>query len=416
MTLLAESPPRLLSWTALRLIVGAVLLFAGLSILLYSWMNNLGTPVAGGVMLACLGLALASEQTAEAVSMPVIAVALALIPFGLFVLCAGVNPFSTFSEMYLGAFGSSFSFQNTLTRAAPLMLTGLCTALPMRVGLVIIGGEGALVVGALFSAGAAHLMQGSPPSVILITMLLAGILAGGLWIAFVGFLKHYRGVNETISSLLLIYIAIALMNSLVEGPWKDPASLNKPSTWPIWPGVEQGDMLLGPIHFGSHTFDVHWGLLIGVAACFLMGILMNRTTFGFGAQVVGGNLRAAKVAGLSIGKLVLVTCFLGGAAAGLAGAIEIAAVQGACNATVTADKYGYTGILVAFLARQNPLAVIPVAILIGGIGASNGNLQRHLHLPDATVLVLQGTIFLLLLASESYYGKLAFFKKEAAHA
>jgi ABC-type uncharacterized transport system permease subunit len=137
---------------------------------------------------------------------------------------------------------------------------------------------------------------------------------------------------------------------------------------------------------------------------------MNHTTFGFSAQVVGGNIRAAKVAGLSLGKIIIITCMLAGAMAGLAGAIEVAAVQGSTNATIVAG-YGYTGILVAFLARQNPIAIIPVAILLGGIDASNGLLQRRIDLPDATVRVLQGTIFLIILASETYYGRLKIFQK-----
>ncbi len=127
--------------------------------------------------------------------------------------------------------------------------------------------------------------------------------------------------------------------------------------------------------------------------------------------MVGGNVCAAKVAGLPLGKILLITCMLGGGAAGLAGAIEVAAVQGSCNATVMAG-YGYAGILVAFLARQNPITIIPVSILIGGIGASGGLLQRRLGLPNATVDVLQGTIFLMVLASETYYGRIKFFQKK----
>ncbi|MGN6368738.1 MAG: ABC transporter permease [Phycisphaerae bacterium] len=364
-----------------------------------------------GIILGGLGIAMAFENTAEAVMLPVFAVLLSLVPFGLFVAFSGVNPFRTFWLMYDGAFGSSFSFQNTLMRAAPLMLTGLCTALPMRVGLVIIGGEGALAIGGLFAAGSAHLVQSCPWYVILLTMLVVGFVTGGLWITFAGALKRYRGVNETISSLLLIYIAIALMNSLVEGPWRDPASLNKPSTWPVWGG---DDMLLGNIHFGSFAMDVHWGLVFGLVACLLCWVLMNHTTFGFAARVVGGNIRAAKVAGLSIGKIMLITCMIGGGAAGLAGAIEVAAVQGSANYTLTMAGYGYAGVLVAFLARHHPLAIIPVAILIGGLGASGDLLQQDLKLPDATVGVLQGIIFLFVLASETYYGKLPLFQKKEA--
>ncbi len=155
---------------------------------------------------------------------------------------------------------------------------------------------------------------------------------------------------------------------------------------------------------------MNWGLVIGVVACVACWVLMNHTTFGFSARIVGGNVRAAKVAGLSLGKIILLTCLLGGAAAGIAGAIEVAGHEGRCNATMVAG-YGYAGILVAFLARQNPLAIIPIAMLLGGIDASKGLLQRHLHLPDATVRVLQGTIFLMILASETYYGRLKIFQK-----
>src|SRR5260370_41857264 len=137
---------------------------------------------------------------------------------------------------------------------------------------------------------------------------------------------------------------------------------------------------------------------------------MYRIGFGVAARIAGGNIRAAKVVGLAVGRLILVTCFLAGAAAGLAGMIEVAAVQGRANANL-AVGYGFTGILVSFLARHNPLAVIPVAILLGGINASGGLLQRRLGLPDASVLVLQGMIFVSVLASETLYGRFRIFRQ-----
>ncbi len=206
---------------------------------------------------------------------------------------------------------------------------------------------------------------------------------GGLWIALAGGLRHYRGVNETISSLLLVYIALAILNQLVEGPMRDPTSLNKPSTREI--GAAN---MIGSIP-GT---DIHWGFAFGIVVAVLAYILIYHTVFGFAARMAGGNIRAAKVVGLAVGRLILVTCFLAGAAAGLAGMVEVAAVQGRANANL-AVGYGFTGILVSFLARHNPLAIIPVAILLGGIGASGGLLQRRFGLPDASVLVLQGIIF-----------------------
>src|SRR5208282_4156084 len=133
-------------------------------------------------------------------------------------------------------------------------------------------------------------------------------------------------------------------------------------------------------------------------------ILIYHTVFGFAARVAGGNIRAAKVVGLNVGRLIMTICFLAGASAGLAGMVEVAAVQGRTNANLAAG-YGWTGILVAFLARQNPLAIIPVAVLLGGIGASGGMLQRRLQMPDSEVMVLQGILFVVLLASEGLSGR-----------
>src|SRR5712671_2889423 len=341
---------------------------------------------------------------AEYVAIPALALVAALIAFGIFVACFGKDPADLYFYMYQGAFGTWFSWQNTLTRAAPLILTALCTALPAQLGMVVIGGEGALLMGALGATAAALLMPGAPPLAVGLAMAAAGMLSGGLWIALAGGLRHYRGVNETISSLLLVYIALAVLNHLVEGPMRDPTSLNKPSTREI--GAAN---MIGSIP-GT---DVHWGFVFGVVAAVASYILIYHTTFGFAARVAGGNIRAAKIVGLGVGKLILTICFLAGGAAGLAGMIEVAAVQGRTNANLAAG-YGFTGILVSFLARHNPIAIIPVAILLGGINASGGLLQRRLGLPDASVLVLQGMIFLSVLASEALYGRFRIFKRGAS--
>lgn len=334
----------------------------------------------------------------EALAIPLFAILVSMVLFGVFVMLLGIDPLELYALMYKGAFGTWFSWQNSLQRAAPLLLTALCTALPAQMGMVVIGGEGALVLGALAAAavGPALAALGLPPIAVQAGMAVTGLLAGGGWIALTGAMRHWRGVSETISSLLMVYIAIAVLNHMVEGPMRDPASLNKPSTLPI-----------GEANMIGHIpgMDVHWGFVIGVLFCIATYVLMFHTTTGFAARMVGGNPRAARAAGLPVGRLILLVTSLGGAAAGLAGMFEVAAVHGTANASVAAG-YGVTGILVAFLARQNPLAIIPVAILMGGIGASGGLLQRRLGLPDATVLVLQGTLFVVLLASENLYGRL----------
>lgn len=341
----------------------------------------------------------------ESFCIPVLALCISMILFGIFVMFAGASPVDVYALMYKGAFGSEFSINNTLQRAAPLILAALCTALPAHLGMVIIGGEGAIVLGGLTAAGVAlTLPAGMDPVIFQCIMLASGMAMGSLWIGASGFLRHYRGVNETISSLLLSYIAIAILNHMVSGPMRDPNSLNKPSTRPI--GEEN---MIGSIP----GMDVHWGLVFGIACCILTYVLMYRTTFGFGARMVGGNVRAASMSGLPVGRILIITCMIAGAAAGLAGAVEVAAVHGAANAPLAAG-YGYAGILIAFLARHNPLAIIPVAILIGGLDASGGLLQRRLDLPDATVYVLQGIIFVVVLASETLFGRFRIFNAKEA--
>ncbi len=335
--------------------------------------------------------------------LPAGAFAVSMALFGVFVALAGHSPLDVFQEMYRGAFGTWFSFQNTLLRAAPLMLTGLCCALPARLGLIIIGGEGAVVVGGLAAAMMPLWLTNSSPMVVTVAMMIAGMTAGAAWIGAAGALRVSRGVNETISSLLLSYIAIALLNHLVEGPLKDPASLNKPSTL----YVGDANMLSA-----MPGLDVHWGLAYGVVACVGCYLLMDVSTFGFSGRIVGGNPRAARLTGLGVGKLVIVTCAVGGSLAGLAGMVEVAAIHGKANASLIAG-YGYTGILVSFLARHNPLAVVPVSLLLGGISASGGLLQRTFDLPDATVNVMQGILFVTLLASETYRGKIRLFDRLA---
>ena len=336
------------------------------------------------------------HPTAVSIVLPVAAISAALLVFGGFVWVHGVNPVDVWLTLFKGAFGDWFSWQNTLSRAAPLMLTALCVAIPARAGLIVIGGEGALVLGGLACA-ALPMMLPLPQGMVGIALVcLAGALMGALWVTLAGALRQYRGINETISSLLLAYIGIGVFKHFVEGPLRDPASLGKPSTHPLTDGL-----LIGTIA-GS---EVHWGLVIGVVLCIALAFWLSFTTTGFATRVVGGNIRAAQLSGLPANRIILGACAIGGACAGLAGSIEVAAVHTSANAALIAG-YGYAGILVSFMARHNPLAIIPVAILFGGFGAAGSLLQRRLELPDASVMVLQGIAFVIILASEALRNRL----------
>ena len=341
-------------------------------------------------------------RRSEAFVIPLSALVFGIALFSIFLLLLGKSPLQFLDIVWRGGFGSWFSIQNTLSRASPLLLTALCVALPARLGLVVIGGEGAIVLGGVAAAALGAGFSTAPSFLVILLMGLAGMVAGAIWIGAVGALRHCRAVNETISSLLMAYIAIALMNQLVEGPLRDPASLNKPSTHPLAEAYKIGNI---------PGMDVHWGLVVGIIACIISWVLIEKTRWGFAARIAGGNVRAAQIQGLPVGPLIVGFTSLAGAFSGLAGMIEVAAVQGNANASLAAG-YGYTGILVAFLARHNPLAIIPVSIFLGGIYAAGGLVQRRMDMPDATVLVLQGLLFIIILFSETFYGRFKMFNPD----
>jgi simple sugar transport system permease protein len=358
-----------------------------------------GKPPSAPAVRYDLGVRLRANS--EYVAIPVFALLMAAILFALFLLAIGKSPAEFIDYVWRGGFGTAFSFQNTLQRSSPLILTALAVAIPARIGLIMIGGEGALVLGGFASAAIAVPMVGAVPPIVVIPIMVAtALVVGAVWVGIAGYLRYARGVNETISSLLLTYIGIAIMNFFVEGVMRDSSNPNKPSTKPI-----------GDAYMVGHIpgTDVHWGFAVGVVLSIALYILMTRTTFGFAARVTGGNYRAALAQGLPVGKIIISCAMIAGACAGLAGYFEVAAIQGRANASLAAG-YGFTGILVSFLARHNPVVIVPVAILFGGLVASGGLIQRRMGLPDATVLVLQGLIFVVLLTSETLYGRFAIFR------
>lgn len=322
----------------------------------------------------------------------VVGLAVGAILTALLGLIFGINPFGLFSVIMKAAFGSVFALEDTLSRAGPLMLTGLAVIIPGRAGLIVLGGEASLVLGGLSVAILSSGLTGVPPILAIFLLLTLASLVGGVLMGLVGGLRHLRGVNEVISSLLLVYISIALYNFLIEGILRDPSSKNFPATRPI-PEQFHIESILG--------FDANWGLLVGFAACFVAQFLLSRTTYGFASRIVGGNPRAAQTLGLSVGFHIVFSCLICGALAGLAGGIEVLAVHGQASGALYHASYGFTGVLVAFLARHHALGVIPAAILIGGIGAASGLVQRSFDVPGSFMLVVQGLVFVSVLAAET---------------
>ena len=262
----------------------------------------LATPAAGSDFAARL------RANSEYVVIPFIALAIAAALFGIFLLAIGKSPVDFVAYVWRGGFGTAFSLQNTLQRSSPLIMTALAVAIPARIGLIVIGGEGALVLGGFAAAVLAIPMLGHvPPIPTLIVMAIFAMLVGGFWVGIAGFLRYARGVNETISSLLLTYIGIAIMNFFVEGALRDLSDPNKPSTKPLGKAYMVGTI---------PGTEVHWGIVFGVALCVGLYFLMTRTTFGFAARVTGGNFRAALAQGLPVGRLIVACSGIAGACAG----------------------------------------------------------------------------------------------------
>ena len=237
------------------------------------------------------------RANSEYVAIPLLALAIAAALFALFLLAIGKSPLDFVSYVWRGGFGTAFSFQNTLQRSAPLILTALAVAIPARIGLITIGGEGALVLGGFVAAAVAIPMIGVVPPLLTLPIMVAfAMIVGAFWVGLAGYLRYARGVNETISSLLLTYIGIAIMNFFVEGVLRDVSNPNKPSTKPLG-----NSYMIGKIP-GT---DVHWGFAVGILLCIVLYFLLERTTFGFAARVTGGNYRAALAQGLPVGNSLL---------------------------------------------------------------------------------------------------------------
>jgi ABC-type uncharacterized transport system permease subunit len=307
-------------------------------------------------------------------------------------LAYGINPLELFMVIRKASFGSMFAIEDTLSRSGPLMLTGLAAVVPARAGLIVLGGDGSLVLAGLAVAFISVLIPQVPGMVGIVLLLALGSLVGAALMAAIGMLRHYRGVNEVISSLLIVFIVMAIFNFLIEGVLRDPASTSFPATLPV---PDQ-------FHIGTLPgFQANWGLAIGIVACLLASLLLGRTTYGFAARIVGGNVRAAQTLGLSVRFHIITACAICGALAGLAGGIEVLAVHGQASSALYRASYGFTGVLVAFLARYHPLGVIPAAILIGGLTAAGGLMQRSFDIPGAFMMVVQGLVFVSILAAET---------------
>jgi simple sugar transport system permease protein len=330
----------------------------------------------------------------------VLSVAAALVLGAVFLVLAGFSPVVVYSEMFRAAFTSYYGITDSLAVAIPIILTGLAAAAAFRMRLYNIGAEGQLYVGAIFSTWAAlAIAPGLPAPVAIVIVLAFGALGGAVWILVPALARAYLGTSEIITTLLLNFVALYLMRYLIYGSasyWRDPASTNFPQGKPI---PEEAYL---PV-FGLTR--IHLGLAVALLAAALLWALLSRTRFGYDVRVVGDSEAAAWYAGIPIARTVVVVMLISGALAGLAGAGEVAGIAHALDPNGLAVNFGYTGIIVAALARSNPLVVVAVAVLLGGLqnaGTALQSIPGGGGVPVEVSFMLQGLILLCALAGELF--------------
>ncbi|MGI9252709.1 MAG: ABC transporter permease [Thermomicrobiales bacterium] len=328
-----------------------------------------------------------------AVLVPLVSILLALVVGGLIILLAGQNPFAVYGAMVQGAVGSKNGLAETLVKMTPLLLTGLGVAVAFKMQLWNIGGEGQLYLGAIFATWVAlYGMPGASGWVMVPAMIVGGLIGGAIWGLIPGALRAYLGANETITTLMLNYVAILFAEWLVHGPWKDPAAFG-------FPGTPQFPEAAWLPNWG--TTRVHLGLLFGVAAAGILWIMMRRTRWGYEIGIMGESARAARYAGMPTRRTILLVMALSGALCGLAGMSEVAGIPHQLQRNLS-PGYGYTAIIVAWVGRLHPAGIIAVAFFLAALLVGGDQIQMSMGLPAAIAPMLQGIILFFLLGGEMF--------------
>ena len=327
------------------------------------------------------------------VAVTLLSVLFAFVAGGVFLYSQGVSPFEAYALILQSAFGSAYDLSETVVKTLPLAMVSLAVMLCFTMLIWNIGAEGQALIGALAAAAMVRYFPIDNKVAMLSLMALAAAVAGGLWAGIAGFLKAKWNVNEIISTLMLNYIAIRLLEYFVYGPWRDPSSLGFPMTAPFI------DAARLPQLWGTR---IHMGLYAVLILTVVMWVLVGKTRWGYEIRVMGNNARAAHYAGMNYARSVVLVMFLSGAIAGVAGMCEVSGLQGRLQAGFSA-QYGYTAIIVAWLSHLNPLLSLVVAFLMGALLVGGEALQIGMRLPLASAMILQGLILFFVLGGEFFH-------------
>ncbi len=322
---------------------------------------------------------------------PIGSLILALLSGAILLMAVGANPLSTYKAMFIGAFGGKYEMSETLVKAVPLMLCGLGVSVAFRMQFWNIGAEGQLAMGGFASAGVALFLADKLPAVTVIpAMAVAGMIGGALWALIPGALKAYLKVNETITTLMMNYIAILWIEYLFYGPWKDPQGYG-------FPGSAQFEEVAWLPRFFQTR--VHAGLIFALVAALILWLIMARTKWGYEVKVIGENPEAARYSGIDLARNIVLVVLLSGALAGLAGMAEVAGISHRLQKGLTVG-YGYTAIIVAWLGKLHPAGIVVAAFLMAALLVGGDQIQITMQLPAAVSLILQGAILFFLLGGE----------------
>jgi len=318
--------------------------------------------------------------------LPLAAVAATLVLCGGLIALAGANVLDAYATLFMSALDSKFNLVETAVKAAPLVLTGLAVAIAFRAKFWNIGAEGQFLFGAM-AAVFIGTQESLPAWSLVPLMIVGGMIAGGLWAAIPALLKTRYKVDDVVTTLLLNFIVFYGMMALLDGPWKDPLS-GYPDSPDIRPDAEFPILL--------QATRLHLGVLLAALAALAVWGLMRFTTLGFVIRVVGENARAAAYAGHDVTKVVILTALISGGLAGLAGVGEAAGLHFQVMAGISTG-YGYTGIVIAMLARLNPLGVVPAALFFSVIITGAEAMSRSTGVPVFLSDVIQGTALMTML-------------------
>jgi ABC-type uncharacterized transport system permease subunit len=320
--------------------------------------------------------------------LPLAAIGVTLVLCSGLIALAGANVFTAYTRLFLSSLSTRFNLVETAVKATPLVFTGLAVAVAFRAKFWNIGAEGQLLAGAMAAAfiGAREAL---PAWSLVPLMILGGALAGSIWALIPAVLKTRYKVDDVVTTLLLNFVIFYGMMALLDGPWKDPLS-GYPDSPDIRTAAEFPILL--------RATRLHLGTLLAAAAAVAVWLMMQHTTLGFKISAVGENLKASRYAGINIESVILLTAIASGALAGLAGAGEVGGIHFQVMAGLS-PGYGYTGIVIAMLARLNPIGVVPAAIFFAIIITGAEAMSRATGVPVFLADVIQGMSLITMLGA-----------------